>query len=144
MSERSFVLATFDAADIAWLNQRHGRPLTSQSELDAIQALVGGHPYLIRQAFYILATKRVRSLADLIATAAEDGGPFGDHLRRHLFGLGKTTRIAAAFKTVVREQRCDDENDFQRLKAAGLVDGASRTSAQVRCDLYQRYFSKHL
>lgn len=139
-----FRLGDFDSADIVWLNQRHGRPLTTQSDLDAIQTLVGGHPYLLRQAFYVLATKSVGSLGDLIASAVADAGPFGDHLRRHLFGLSKRPQIAAALKTVVRQQRCDDEGDFQRLKAAGLVDGVSRTSARVRCDLYQRYFSKHL
>jgi tRNA A-37 threonylcarbamoyl transferase component Bud32 len=139
-----FRLIDFDATQLGWLNQRHGRPLTSWAELDAFQTLVGGHPYLARQGFYVLATGRVGSLADLIGTAVEDGGPFGDHLRRHLFGLSKRPRIAAAFKAIVRQQRCEDEGEFQRLKAAGLVEGESRRSARVRCDLYQRYFSKHL
>jgi hypothetical protein len=139
-----FRLGDFDAAAIAWLNQRHNRPLTTRSELEGIQSLVGGHPYLVRQALYALATGRVGSLTDLIATAADDGGPFGDHLRRHLFGLSKRPQIAAALKKVVRGHGCDHEGEFQRLKAAGLVDGTSRTSARPRCDLYQRYFSRHL
>jgi hypothetical protein len=138
-----FRLTDFDAAQLAWLNLRHGCPLTER-ELDALQALVGGHPFLARQGLYVLATRRVGSLADLIATAADDGGPFGDHLRRHLFGLSKRPRIAEAFKSVVRQQRCENEDEFQRLKAAGLVEGASRESARVRCDLYQRYFARHL
>ena len=139
-----FRLEDFTPAEIAWLNQRHGLPLKSAAELDAIQRLVGGHPYLVRQSLYVLSTNRVGSLADLLASADDDGGPFGDHLRRHLFGLSKRPHIASAFKTVVREKRCEGEDDFQRLKAAGLVAGTSRASARVRCDLYQRYFSRHL
>ena len=137
-------LGDFDAPQVAWLNQRHGQPLTTNSELEAIQALLGGQPYLVRQALYVLAMKRVSSLGNLIATAADDSGPFGDHLRRHLFGLSRKPNIAAAFRAIIHGQRCHDESEFQRLKAAGLVDGASRTSARVRCNLYQRYFAEHL
>ena len=139
-----FRLADFDRDQLAWLNQRHGVPLTSPGQLEAMQTLLSGHPYLARQGFYVLATRRVNSLDDLINTSADDRGPFGDHLRRHLFGLSKRPQIAAALRTLVREQRCDDETDFQRLKAAGLAEGASRRSAHMRCDLYQRYFAKHL
>jgi len=139
-----FRLGDFDRSQIAWLNERHGRPLPNELQLDTLRTLVGGHPYLLRQAFYVLATRRVRSLEDLNASAADDGGPFGDHLRRHLFGLGRRPHMAAALKSVVWDGRCEDESGFQRLKAAGLVEGLSHTSARVRCDLYQRYFSKHL
>ena len=40
--------------------------------------------------------------------------------------------------------RDDEVSDPYWVKAAGLADGASRESATVRCDLYRRYFSKHL
>ncbi len=139
-----FRLSDFDRGHLTWLNQRHGRPLTSQGELETLQALVGGHPYLVRQAFYVLASKRVRSLADLIVTAAEDAGPFGDHLKHHLVGLSRRPRMGAAFKMILREGRCEDESDFQRLLSAGLTDGPSRGNARARCGLYQQYFTRHL
>lgn len=139
-----FRLGDFDASEIGWLNEQHGRPLSSADAASSVRQLLGGHPYLVRQALYVLAAGRIGSLADLIATASDDSGPFGDHLRRHLWALSRRTRVCAAFKQIVHGRLCDDEGDFQRLKAAGLADGPSRESARVRCDLYQRYFSKHL
>jgi len=139
-----FRLSDFQDDEVAWLDRQHGSPIGSAAGLQDLRALVGGHPYLIRQTLYVLATRSVNSLGDLIASATDDGGPFGDHLRRHLFGLTKRPQAAAALAAVVHGQPCPNETDFQRLKAAGLVEGASRTEARVRCGLYQRYFARHL
>jgi hypothetical protein len=39
---------------------------------------------------------------------------------------------------------CEDEMDFQRLLAAGLIEGHGRNAAEPRCELYHDYFRKHL
>ncbi len=105
--------------------------------------LVGGHPYLIRQALYVLATERW-SLSRLREEAGKDAGPFGDHLRRHLWALHQSDRLRAVVSQIVRGEGCDDERLFRRLLADGLAAGEVRSEARLRCALYQQYFSRHL
>jgi len=76
--------------------------------------------------------------------AANSEGPFGDHLKRYLFGFDRDPKLKAAFKNILQSRKCDEEGHFQRLTAVGLVEGPDRRSARVRCRLYQRYFSEHL
>jgi hypothetical protein len=136
-------LGDFTAAEIETLNDWNGRKLQSPEELAALAGLVGGQPYLIRQAFYCLRTT-IPSLAELKRVAADDGGPFGDHLRRLLWNLQRAPKMQNAIKQVLRERGCELEPEFQRLRAAGLISGESRDAARIRCDLYRTYFTRHL
>jgi len=43
-------LGDFDRNEVLWLNLRHGSPVPSVEELERLLRLVGGHPYLVRQA----------------------------------------------------------------------------------------------
>jgi hypothetical protein len=52
--------------------------------------------------------------------------------------------LRQALKQVIREGSCAEELDFQRLRAAGILTGDSRESAQLRCGLYRQYLAKHL
>jgi hypothetical protein len=47
-------------------------------------ALLHGHPYLVCRALYLLAGGKL-GIESLLEQATADGGPFGDHLRYHLF-----------------------------------------------------------
>ena len=91
----------------------------------------------------MLATERW-SLARLQEEAGQDTGPFGDHLRRHLWALLRSDRLRAVVARIARGEGCDDEELFQRLLASGLAAGEARSSARLRCALYQQYFSRHL
>ena len=138
-----FRLGDFTRDEILWLNRGHGSPLKSAEDVERLISLVGGHPYLVRQAFHVLAADGT-SLANLEQMAADDKGPFGDHLRRHLWVLRENDRLRKALKLVVGGGGCENEDDFQRLRAAGLIDGDVRKDARPRCDLYARYFKEHL
>jgi hypothetical protein len=133
----------FNPDQVADLNARHGSPLRGPEEIAGLMDLVGGHPYLVRQALYVLATERW-SLARLREESGKDTGPFGDHLRRHLWALHQSDRLRTAVARIARGGGCEDETLFQRLVAAGLVRGETRAEARLRCDLYQQYFSRHL
>ncbi len=133
----------FTGEQVADLNTRHGSPLRGPEEIADLIKLVGGHPYLLRQALYVLATERW-PLARLRKEAAQDNGPFGDHLRRHLWALHQNERLRSVVAAIARGAGCEDETLFQRLLAAGLISGETRAEARLRCDLYQRYFSRHL
>ncbi|HBL26545.1 MAG TPA: ATPase [Acidobacteria bacterium] len=136
-------LGDFSQEQVADLNARHGYPLRGAEEIAGLMELVGGHPYLIRQALYVLAAERW-SLARLRQEAGKDTGPFGDHLRRHLWALLQNERLRPVVARIARGGGCDDEGLFQRLLATGLVTGEARAEARLRCTLYQQYFSRHL
>jgi transcriptional regulator with XRE-family HTH domain len=131
----------FTPEQTAILNQRHGSPL-EPGEIPALTSLVGGHPYLVRQAYYTLASERL-SLAELFAAAGSPEGPFGKHLLFYLHSLKKNPTLAAALQQVLREQKPPDEALLERLSAVGLVrqEGGSW---QPRCGLYREFFSRRL
>jgi hypothetical protein len=139
----AFRLGDFDREEIRWLNARHGSPLTSAEDLERLIKLVGGHPYLLRQGLYTLAAggDTIRHLEHI---AGDDDGPFGDHLRRNLWVMRGNERLRIALRQVLSGRGCDDEDDFQRLRAAGLVAGESRVAARPRCELYARYYEERL
>lgn len=136
-------LQPFDASHLADLNRRHGEPLKSAGEIEGLRQLVGGQPYLSRQAFYAMAHDG-QSLRDLERAAPENRGPFGDHMRQHLSRLRREERGLRALRHVLQKGSCADEQDFERLVAAGLVRGRNRHSVTPACDLYERYLRRHL
>ena len=134
-------LGDFVPEQVAELNRRHGSPLGPKQE-QSLFTLLGGHPYLIRQALYLVAIGSLR-VDDLFTQAAEDRGPFGDHLRHLLFRLGSQPQLKEGLREVLQRNVCPDEGVFIRLRSAGLVrqEGAS---VLPRCELYRRYFSERL
>jgi serine/threonine protein kinase len=131
-------LEDFDERQLRDLNHRHGSPVR-EAEFPALQSLLGGHPYLTRKAMYHLVADRM-TWAELTHSAAQDHGPFGDHLRRHLWLLRDRPDLQHALKQIIDHQRHDDESAVFRLLQAGLVSG-SGDSYTCRCDLYRLYFS---
>jgi hypothetical protein len=136
-------LGDFDRDQILWLNSRHGSPLSGAEDLERLINLIGGYPYLVRQALYAMVSERL-SIAQMEGISADDRGPFGDHLRRHMWVLRENERLRKALKQVIDDRTCTDEDDFQRLRAAGLIKGPSRQSATIRCELYSRYMRPRL
>jgi hypothetical protein len=136
-------LADFDLDQIADLNLRYKMPLKSERELRLLFDLVGGNPSLVRRALGTL-TVNDWTISKLEEEVASDSGPFGEHLRRFLGFLQTHAELKAAVKQILAGGSCDDEICFQRLNAAGLLRGEVRTNAQMRCNLYRDYFSKHL
>lgn len=130
-------LQDFTPGQVADLNRRHGGPL-KPDEIPTLMELVGGHPYLVRQAYYTLVSEGL-SLLDLLAAASSPDGPFGKHLLFYAHSLKKNPDLLIAFQQVLREQKAPDESLLERLSAVGLirqVEGKWRP----RCGLYEQYF----
>jgi hypothetical protein len=134
-------LVDFTPQQVTDLNHRHGSPLTP-SEETLLMAFLNGHPYLVRRALYLVATRRI-TISELLATATADRGPFGDHLRYHLFRMHSKPDLIHALLQVIRHHTCQDEQAVFRLHGAGLVrrDGHA---VLPRCNLYADYFVEHL
>ena len=104
--------------------------------------LVGGQPYLVRRALYLVANQQ-STVADLFTKATDDRGPFSDHLRYHLFRMHDKKDLVQGFVQVLRNNICQDAGVFFRLRGAGLVRRAGQT-VLPRCQLYANYFREHL
>jgi hypothetical protein len=134
-------LQDFTPEQVADLNRRHGSPLNSSEERQLI-VLLGGHPYLVRRALYLVASQQL-STTELFANATADSGPFGDHLRRHLSLLHDKTELIRSLLQIIRQNTCEDKRIFWRLRGAGLVREEGRTILP-RCQLYAEYFRENL
>jgi AAA-like domain/TIR domain len=134
-------LSDFSAEQVAELVVRHGS-LLGGGQGQQFQELLGGHPYLVRRALYLVASGQW-TVARLFESAVEDRGPFGDHLRYHLFRMNDKPELMAGMLQVIRQQTCGDERVFFRLRGAGLVR-RERQRVVPRCRLYAEYFQEHL
>lgn len=136
-------LEDFTPAQVADLNQRHGAPLNHEEERRLV-SLLCGQPYLTRRALYLIATGRL-SVAELFATAADERGPFGDHLRYHLFRIHNKEELVRGLCDALLRHTCDDEHLFFRLRGAGLVQPKRKGhTVELRCQLYVDFFREHL
>jgi AAA-like domain/TIR domain/CHAT domain len=135
------LLCDFNPEQVSDLNQRHGSPLTLAQERQ-LSDLLHGHPYLVRRSLYLIASQQL-SLEVIFERAARDDGPFGDHLRNHLFRIYDKPDLVQGLLGVIRTNTCPDERIVRLLIAAGLV---RREEQRVvpRCQLYATYFGEHL
>jgi AAA-like domain/TIR domain len=134
-------LADFTPEQAAELNRRHGCVVSPDDE-GRLMALLRGHPYLFRRALYLVASQRV-SIQELLANATAERGPFGDHLRYHLFRLDGKKELVQGLQQIIRHSKCEDEHVFFRLRGAGLVRREGRSTVP-RCQLYADFFREHL
>ncbi|HMB21617.1 MAG TPA: AAA-like domain-containing protein, partial [Anaerolineales bacterium] len=131
----------FSPEQVADLNQRHASPL-KQEEIPGLIALVGGHPYLVRQAYYTLVSESL-SLADLKRIANSPEGPFGKHLLFYQHSLKKNIALLTAFQELLREQKTPDESLLERLAAVGLIRQENGKWG-ARCGLYGDFFKRQI
>lgn len=134
-------LKDFTAAQVADLNQRHGSPLSPGQE-NQLFDLLNGHPYLVRKALYLAASGQ-KSMDEVLAKADRDDGPFGDHLRYHLFRIYDRPELVQGMLGAVQRNRCEDERIVRLLCAAGLIRQEGKAELP-RCQLYGDYFKAHL
>ena len=104
--------------------------------------LLGGHPYLMRRAIYLVASGR-STMDELMRTSSKEESPFGDHLRYHFFRLHEREQLVAAMQSVLQHHRLDDEGLYWRLRGAGLVRREGN-NVMPRCKLYADYFRARL
>jgi len=130
---RSFARTALDR-----LNGLYGSPLHAE-QLNQLQGLLAGHPYLTRLAFYRLVGRGM-TFAELIRRAEYSDGPFGDHLRAMLLFLQQQPELFDNFKKLIRDPRWQpDEVTYYRLRSAGLTcrhDGRIEPANQLYADFF--------
>ncbi len=135
-------LDDFTPDQLADLNRRYGSPL-SEWEVSRFYDLIGGHPYLARRGYDTMVTRQL-PLDALEAEADQENGPFGEHLRRMLAALSRAPELKEAVRALSLGQRCATPETFYRLRAAGVLTGASLEEARFRCRLYAIFLARHL
>jgi hypothetical protein len=124
------------------LNRKYERPIKRASDVEALQYLLGGHPFLTRKALELLSSGKI-DFSTFTQTAAQDAGPYGDHLKRVLYSVSQEPGVLNALKASLTFRPARDEDSVQRLIAAGILKEVGDT-IELSCDLYTQYLSRHL
>ncbi len=111
----------------------------SWAEVEKLIAMIGGHPYLLRQGLYEIARSRI-SLPDLLRIAPTEEGPYKDHLRRHLLNLEANPNLLAAMKQVLEVEDAVQIGTTEgfKLRSMGLVKLEGNAVLPL-CNLYRLY-----
>ena len=135
-------LDDFSDAEVLQLAIRHG---LESKVVKPIMDLVGGHPYLVRLAFYYLATEYI-SCHELLKYAATDNGIYSQHLANYLDIFQNNPELIKTFQPIICGQENIKKNIKNRirihqLEALGLIklDG---NFVVPRCRLYSDYFKQ--
>jgi hypothetical protein len=139
----AFETLDFDLDQVKLLNFKHGSPIGVQADLDFLMELLEGHPFLVRRALYGLARGKF-NFAGLRAAAADDDGPFSDHLHYYSWWLKDRPELKAELRGALQSQSCATDQGFYVLRSAGLIRGHKREKVAARCGLYSAYFGSRL
>ena len=115
----------------------------------AINGLLGGHPYLLQQAFYHLAIEKDLTFDELVQPSSEKNTIYNtiysEHLSELLFQLKPHPNLMAAFDKLLQgyEPGQLGSEELFKLTSLGLVKKQGRR-AIVFCGLYRQYFRQML
>jgi hypothetical protein len=127
---------TFTINECQAFDQLHGGRLAPR-QIYELYKLLHGHPYLLRLAYYHLFGPDPLGFDVLSQTAADEQGPFGEHLRAILFRLPPS--LLQALRQVIATRSVPSNDAYHRLSSAGLVkkDGDDYVATN---ELYSKYF----
>ena len=115
------------------------------AHIKALMDWVGGHPYLLKQAFSYLKSHQIAKLETLLAEDDMILDIYQNHLREQWVTLQEQPQLTAAFSQVVRSSQPVELDPMlaYQFQSMGLVK-ASSYGVVTRCRLYDEYFRKHL
>ena len=136
-------LSAFDVHQIFQLAQCYELERLNEPDLNSLNTLVGGHPYLLQLAFYWL--KQNIPIESILKEAATDAGIYGHVLKRQWNGLQQSPNLPAAFRKILDDSEAVTLEliTAYQLESLGLVKW-SGDQVKVCCPLYQVYFENLL
>lgn len=140
VGEEAF-LTPFSFQDIVKLSSLHGL-LLEDYQIETLLNLLGGQPFLIRRALYLIAME-IYTYEQLIDRAIEQDGPFNDHLKHHLINVSQSPQTIETLKAILNGEKTKNIDMAMRLIATGLVKGTP-PNLEASFDLYKRYFKGKL
>ncbi|MFM2062130.1 MAG: hypothetical protein RLZZ507_1800 [Cyanobacteriota bacterium] len=127
--------------EVQILAQQYGLAEDS-SIVNSLMEMVGGHPYLLQQAFIHLKNYPDITLENLLAETPTDAGIYRYHLREFWLSLQLQPNLITALETVINSTqpvRLETISAYQ-LHSLGLVKLVGN-KVEPRCQLYRSYFS---
>ncbi|MEO1402643.1 MAG: AAA-like domain-containing protein [Cyanobacteria bacterium J06635_1] len=136
-------LGEFTPEQMQRFAQQHG--LSSSLQLTPLTEMVGGHPYLLEQAFDFLKTHADTSLEQLLAEASTETGIYANHLRERWLTVRENLELTETLSKVITAQQAIPLDSLQahQLHSMGLIK-LTGNIAQPRCQLYRQYFQTQL
>ncbi|WP_335050441.1 AAA-like domain-containing protein [Nostoc sp.] len=142
----TITLPPFTFKEVQNLALRYGlnwsRNLEGIKRLVPLQAMIGGHPYLVNLAFYHLCQGEM-TLEVLLETASTPVGIYGQHLRELLTLLQAEPELMSAMEQVIATDKKVELDAIAayKLESMGLVQ-LNGNQASAMCELYRLYFSQ--
>lgn len=131
------VLREFTFEQVSELAVKHSLNLTAH-QIAELMDMIGGHPFLVRKALYELARKNY-TFDWFIDHAADEDGPYSDHLRRHLLNLSQCENFLDVMREILRKGTSDDVIICGKLRAAGIITG-NVPNVKPSFKLYEKFF----
>ena len=136
----------FTPAQAQRFAQQHGlAPLAASAELVTLMDMVGGHPYLLEQAFNFLKLHPDTTLAQILADAPTGTGIYANHLRDCWLTVSENPGLVETLGKVISAQQAIALESVQahQLHSMGLIKLAGNI-AEPRCQLYRQFFQAQL
>jgi hypothetical protein len=133
----------FNAGQVETLANRHQLNWTTAQAKQLIQ-MVGGHPYLVRLAFYYMVRDNL-SLEEFLRLAPTETGFYNSYMQEILSLLERQTDLVNALNTLVTSTEPVRLTlaEMTKLDRMGLIK-VKNNQATLRCELYRQCFSEHL
>lgn len=132
----------FGPSETRELALRYGLDLPDL-ELARLVRVTGGQPFLSRRALDALVLHGW-TMDDLEKRAADDDGPFAEHLRRLLDVVGRDEATIGEVRRLVRDDSLGDAKTAHRLIAGGMLVRRGDGSLAFRVPAYRPYLARHL
>ena len=140
----SVELPEFTPQEVEGLAQKYGLDW-EMAQVNQLMTLIGGHPFLVRQACESLQRDSHMTLEALLQTAPTEAGIYANYLRRYWEILQRHQESLQALKTVVTatdKVRLEPKQGYW-LSKLGLVKLVGN-EVMMSCNLYRQYFSDRI
>lgn len=114
-------------------------------QVQLLMDMVGGHPYLVQQAFSHLKNNQSITLEQILQTAPTEAGIYSSHLRRYWWVIQQHPELAAALKKVGMANTSVRLETMQayKLHSMGLINLLGN-EVTISCKLYRQYLCDRL
>jgi len=141
------ILPEFNLEQVQELAFRHQFCLevdNLEQNLRSLMEMVGGYPYLVRLAFYVLSTQPI-TFQQLLTEAPTPSGIYRHHLQEYCLRIAKYPELVNAFRQVVATDSPTQISSIAayKLESMGLTK-LSGNKVIPSCQLYRLYFRDYL
>lgn len=133
-------LPEFTPAQVHELAQLYELDWT-EAQTKQLMDMLGGHPYLVKEAFSFLKSNRNFSLEQFLKTSVTESGIYQNHLRHLWRMIEKSSALVEALKKVINSDapvRLEERRTYQ-LHSMGMIC-LQGNDVSPRCELYRSYF----